>query len=887
MIENNKNMNPNKINKLQSAVERFLSEHRVGAGAKFTHISMGSSFTGKFQLDKDNNKKFYELYGDAVEYGLEFSIAEKQKEFAPILIDIDLKIPSDDYVEGRLYSNSMILTIIDSYREAIKEYLDVTNQELEASVFEKPNPTKKGTMIKDGFHIIFSNICANSKVRHLIRNKVVKKLASDDMFSCYTESIKDIIDKHVVSSNSWLMYGSRKTDGYLYELTKMFNIENNEMNIDKLSINKKEIVEKYSLQDDFWHEDNATPLLSHLQYSDIDQEYSKIGEKYSTNNNVLNEVIISESKEDEIRRATFLVSLLSPDRCNSFESWIRIGWALHNIDNSMLHVWINFSKKSSKFKEGDCEDRWYKMRNEGLTIRSLMLWAEEDNYNLYHQFIASEFSILLNRSLDGSTYNVAKALHSRYINRFVCASIKSKAWYEFRNHKWYKVPEGYSLRLEISEKFVDEYSKLVYKYSLQATQLEGMDKEEAQIKASRTQKIVEKLKDISFKDKIMKECEVLFFDPEFENKLDENYDLIGYSNGVYDLANEEFRDGKPDDYIFKCTNVDYYQFNMKNPFSSKMLKFFEEILPNEDVRKYLLLSLSTCVSGYNKEEKLIIASGSGSNGKSLLFSLVQLALGDYYISCPITIITRKRNSSNQASPELLRIKGARCGCFQETDNNDELNVGIMKEITGNDSFMVRGLYSEPVEVKPQIKFFLACNETPQIKKIDGGTLRRLVNILFGSKFVDSPKKSNEFLIDNMLKQKIQEWGSIFSSYLIYLYVTEYKKLSTLKVPEDVKMSTNMYIMENDHFTEFFINKLEFTENKKDTISIKTMYEEFKLWFKDYHEGANLPKQSELNKFLTEKIGEAKSGKWKFYKIKVNPTKDKEEDDDDDDNDDDI
>jgi P4 family phage/plasmid primase-like protien len=414
-----------------------------------------------------------------------------------------------------------------------------------------------------------------------------------------------------------------------------------------------------------------------------------------------------------------------------------------------------------------------------------------------------------------------------------------------------------------------------------------MDKEEAQIKASRTQKIVEKLKDISFKDKIMKECEVLFFDPEFENKLDENYDLIGYSNGVYDLANEEFRDGKPDDYIFKCTNVDYYQFNMKNPFSSKMLKFFEEILPNEDVRKYLLLSLSTCVSGYNKEEKLIIASGSGSNGKSLLFSLVQLALGDYYISCPITIITRKRNSSNQASPELLRIKGARCGCFQETDNNDELNVGIMKEITGNDSFMVRGLYSEPVEVKPQIKFFLACNETPQIKKIDGGTLRRLVNILFGSKFVDSPKKSNEFLIDNMLKQKIQEWGSIFSSYLIYLYVTEYKKLSTLKVPEDVKMSTNMYIMENDHFTEFFINKLEFTENKKDTISIKTMYEEFKLWFKDYHEGANLPKQSELNKFLTEKIGEAKSGKWKFYKIKVNPTKDKEEDDDDDDNDDDI
>jgi len=867
MSENTKNMNQHKINQYLSKVEKFLSEHRVGSGAKFTHVSMGSSFIGKFLLDKENCKKFNKLYSNAINYGVEFSIAEKTKDFAPLLIDIDLKIPCDDYSEGaRLYSNSMIISIISNYRDVIKEYLDVTNDELEASVFEKPNPTKKGTVIKDGFHIIFSNICTNSKVRHLIRNKVIKKLSNDDMFSCYTEPIKDIIDKSVVSSNPWLMYGSKKPDGYLYELTKLINIDNNELNIDNLLLDKYEIIQKYSLQDEFWCDDNATALLPHLEYDNIDMEYAKIGEKQSTNNNVLNEITISESKEEDIRRATYLVSLLSVDRCDTFESWIRIGWALHNIDNSMLNVWINFSKKSPKFKDGDCEDRWQKMRNEGLTIRSLMLWAEEDNYTLYKQFIESEFNLLLNKSLDGSTYNVAKAMHSKYISRFICASIKSHAWYEFKNHKWFKIPEGYSLRREISEKFVDEYSKLVAKYSLQAIQSEGYEKEEAQSKASRTQKIVEKLKDISFKDKLMKECEILFFDPEFENKLDENYDLIGYANGVYDLANEEFRDGKPDDYIFKSTNVDYYPFNTKNPYSGKMLKFFEEILPNKNVRDYLLLSLSTCVSGHNKEEKLIIASGSGSNGKSLLFSLVQHALGDYYISCPITIITRKRNSSNQASPELLRIKGARCGCFQETDNNDELNVGIMKEITGNDSIMVRGLYSEPIEFKPQVKFFLACNETPQIKKIDGGTLRRILNVLFGSKFVESPQKPNEFLIDNMLKQKIKDWGSIFSSYLVHLYVTEYKKLTTLKVPEEVKMSTNMYIMENDHFTEFFINKLEITENKKDTITVKTMYEEFKLWFKGSHEGTNVPKQTELNKFLYEKIGEPKASKWRGYKI---------------------
>jgi phage/plasmid-associated DNA primase len=90
-----------------------------------------------------------------------------------------------------------------------------------------------------------------------------------------------------------------------------------------------------------------------------------------------------------------------------------------------------------------------------------------------------------------------------------------------------------------------------------------------------------------------------------------------------------------------------------------MFKFFKEILPIESVRNHMMLALSSCVSGHNKDEKLRITTGSGGNGKSLLFSLVQQALGDYYISCPITIITRKRNSSNSASPELLRMKGVR------------------------------------------------------------------------------------------------------------------------------------------------------------------------------------------------------------------------------------
>ena len=49
------------------------------------------------------------------------------------------------------------------------------------------------------------------------------------------------------------------------------------------------------------------------------------------------------------------------------------------------------------------------------------------------------------------------------------------------------------------------------------------------------------------------------------------------------------------------------------------------------MRKYFLTVLSTCVSGDNNEEKIYFATGSGSNGKSVLL-IDSHALGDYYIS---------------------------------------------------------------------------------------------------------------------------------------------------------------------------------------------------------------------------------------------------------------
>ena len=59
----------------------------------------------------------------------------------------------------------------------------------------------------------------------------------------------------------------------------------------------------------------------------------------------------------------------------------------------------------------------------------------------------------------------------------------------------------------------------------------------------------------------MTECRKLFYDPSFYERLDENRDLIGFKNGVYDLKNMVFRQGTPDDYISFSTGINYKEYN--------------------------------------------------------------------------------------------------------------------------------------------------------------------------------------------------------------------------------------------------------------------------------------------------------------------------------------
>jgi P4 family phage/plasmid primase-like protien len=889
-----------KLAKYRERVYDILEKNRYEEGTSKTeptHQSYGM-FYGTFCLDKLQRKEFLSLYTKAISAGVDnLSILERQKEYAPIIVDIDLEIPTENYKKGtRLYTEDLVNDIIGKYVEAINTYLDVPKSPFKICVFEKKAPQEKELTYKDGFHIMFPDICASTKIRHLLRYKVVKMCEDDETFEGYVNNTDKIIDKAVVSSNGWFLYGSRKPNGPIYELTKIVDQDLNLMYDHKSGIsydvetgeetnehyNHETLIKFFSVQNPNYSKKYATPLNDEYVDSDIDAECEKLG----INSTVKAEQIkydVPASKEDDVRRACKLVGMLNEKRANDYNDWLHVGLALHNIDQSLLPAWIEFSKKCpKKFKDGECEKLWKTMKNPSngnvLTIRSLAYWAKQDDPKQYEAYNKEEFKNTMRKSLDGNTYYLAKSVYAKYSDRFVCSDLKTNTWWEFRNHRWNKIQEGYTLKILLSEEFANEYNLEIADISIQATKVSGIEKEELQQKLARIYKIIEKLMNNTFKKTLMDECKSLFYDNKFEDKLDSNIQLMGFENGVYDLEKGVFRDGRPDDYITLSTKNDYHKWTEKSAWNNQIFEFFEQVMPNEKVRKYFLNALCTCISGETKEEKLYIMTGSGSNGKSLTMDLMYMALGDYYMSCPITIITRKRGQSNETAPEKVRMKGRRCGVFQETDDGEKLNVGVMKEFTGGDKVLVRDLFkgsSEMIEFKPQMKYFLTCNQLPNVPSNDDGTWRRLRVIEFGSKFTDKPTKPNEFKINTMLKQTIHMWAPTFISYLIHIYMTEYKKKTYLEEPDEVMASTKQYKMENDFYTEYIMERITITTNPKNIIGKETLWEDFKAWYKSGYEVKTLPKKPEFVKFMTKQLGEPGRRGFENVVFNVAPESDEE------------
>ena len=299
---------------------------------------------------------------------------------------------------------------------------------------------------------------------------------------------------------------------------------------------------------------------------------------------------------------------------------------------------------------------------------------------------------------------------------------------------------------------------------------------------------------------------------------------------------------KLDDMIKSFDSPDLNSFpEMRNynRFFDDMDNFITKIVPKQAVRDYSMKFLAKCLSGENRDEGFYIWTGTGGNGKSKLIDLISMCLGEYACNLPIALLTQKRKASGAPSPEMALTRGKRLCVMQEPDVNETLNVGQMKEITGNDKIQARGLYKEPFEFTPQFKLICMCNDLPNIPSNDDGTWRRLEVVDFIARFVDYEhevdKVLNRHLKDKSIKNKIPMWVIPFYSLLLPHW-KDYDQ-NGIDIPDEVKAKTSEYRNNNDLVGQWIDQRCVPDGNVLSTDGITSMaptdfenlYDDFTQW----------------------------------------------------------
>jgi len=853
------------ISQIENQFHKFLNENRIKKGTKGnpTHTGVGKH-AGSFVIEGNQLKPFYNLYRKLMQRKCEINLIERHSEFGPILIDIDMRFPPD--MKKRIFNFGFVKKICKEYITLIQTYFDVPESQIQAFVFERPEPYPDKDLIKDGIHIMFPFIISEPTVQHIIRDEAIKLLEEEFKKIPLTNNIYNAIDKAVIEANGWYMYGSTKPGVSRYNLRYIF--DSNLTQIDIKTYDEFDLPEILSIRG----KNDTSPIRE-----------SKIEE---VNNMKLKNTIKKQSKkkenaeltQDEIQSIYELVSLLSTSRADEYEDWRNVGLALHSIDSEsedLLNIWNEFSQKSDKYEKGACEDFWqkFKLKSDGgnLSIGSLHYWAKLDNPVEYQEYKNSQTRVYIEDSISGTHVDVAKVLYRMYKYQWVFCNPKSQNWYHFDKHRWEEDECGIKLRSKISNELLEEYTKTISYLNEKIINIENTLEEEADKKkrlqmenkmkeiSNKIEKlfaITNKIKSTPFIDNVMKECRGLFFDKNFLKKLDENHYLFSFKNGVLELETGVFRNGRPDDFLSFCCGVNYIPFSDKLPYLKEVREFLSQVQPKPELRQYMLDLLCSLLEGHNADESFHLWTGTGGNGKSKINELLVLALEDYALKLPITLLTGKRAASNAVSPEVVETKGKRFVYMEEPSDGERINIGLMKEFTGGDKIKGRGLFQGTTEFKPQFKMILYCNDMPKVNAEDDGTWRRIKVLEFRSKFKDNPdpKDENQFPIDRYLSDKLPKWKETFMAIIVNNYFTKYKKDGKLIIPTEISNYTEEYQKDNDNYIEFISTKLIKTDNKNNKIPMADVHNAFKTWFFETYNHQKFPVKRDMKKHFEKKYG---------------------------------
>lgn len=301
----------------------------------------------------------------------------------------------------------------------------------------------------------------------------------------------------------------------------------------------------------------------------------------------------------------------------------------------------------------------------------------------------------------------------------------------------------------------------------------------------------------------------------FTAQVDQDPYLLNCTNGTLDLHTLQLRPHDPADRITKITNAGYDP----NAAATSWERFLETSLPDPAVRSFMQRYAGLSLIGKVIEHVMLIATGTGRNGKGVLARTLSRALGDYAVTATNDLLVTGRHGGKTAGELAAQmvLRGARFAVMSELDKNDKMNEALLKSLTGGDEITAKLMGQNFVSFMPSHSFFLQTNDLPAMDAGAEAAWTRVRVVPFDVSF-----KGRE---DHGLEERLEvELAGVLTWAVEGLRAYQQTGLDE---PDAVKASTDAYRSDNDAVSRFIADRC--VMNPAASVATSKLTEAYNQW----------------------------------------------------------
>jgi len=311
-------------------------------------------------------------------------------------------------------------------------------------------------------------------------------------------------------------------------------------------------------------------------------------------------------------------------------------------------------------------------------------------------------------------------------------------------------------------------------------------------------------------------------DPE---EFDSNPNIIHFANGYLDINTGILHEFSPDVVTLTALPTKYDP----TARAPRWERFIMEVLQDEDIPivqeycGYVLYENS-------KFQKMLIALGSGSNGKGVLFRTIGEIVGKENRTTVSLNDFRNRFRTADLLGKLLNLS-------LDISDTEISQTGFLKGMSGEDEVVLEWKGKDPIRVKIKTKSVFSTNNMPITKDHSKGFYRRWIIIEFLNEFFGDKKDPD--LESKLLSEK----EGILNWMLEGLYRL-LKNNHFTNEPDEEKART-LWLCHSTRIPRFIFQHIEITGNIDNYIFKSDMHKEFNIF---NHDGKTL-KETDFNSYF--------------------------------------